>query len=361
MFSLEWFITPAGIFMTVGVLLLIIALVIFIVTKNKGKKDKKKEGNNVAPAEPTITAVPSGPTPIDANVAPTAVEPAQPVATPDMAMPMDNGVAPVADPVASGMATGVEVPNVYSTDPVDNNAGLGQDMNNMAVGMEVPQVELPDAVDSSAVQTMDTPEIPNVYSQDIPAQSVVADPVAQQPVEVPAVQPEVQMPEQQVVQPVQDNNINNGTIPVPSVEQVMPEITPGQPVEQVAAAPVDVAPQPAPYGGAEMTVPSFTEQQATQPQIYGGANPLENTQQVAISDITAGMNNATPQPEIQQPVVEQPTPTVEPVATMPEQQVATPNYAAPSQGAEMQAPTQSNQAAYQAAGQQVQIPNINNQ
>ena len=42
-FSLEWFKTPPGILITAGVVLLVIALIMFIVTSVKSKKGAKEE------------------------------------------------------------------------------------------------------------------------------------------------------------------------------------------------------------------------------------------------------------------------------------------------------------------------------
>ena len=42
-FSLEWFKTPPGILITAGVVLLVVALIMFIVTSVKSKKEAKED------------------------------------------------------------------------------------------------------------------------------------------------------------------------------------------------------------------------------------------------------------------------------------------------------------------------------
>ena len=46
-FDLNWFTTVPGIFITVGVVLLVIALILLIVTGRKSKKEKKMTGTGV--------------------------------------------------------------------------------------------------------------------------------------------------------------------------------------------------------------------------------------------------------------------------------------------------------------------------
>ena len=104
--------------------------------------------------------------------------------------------------------------------------------------------------------------------------------------------PQPVMPSVEPVQPV-----------MPAVEAVQP-VMPAIPV--IEAAP---ATQPVIYGGANPVVSDFKlEQDNTSHQIYGGANPLENTQSIPISSI------ASVQPVMPSiPTVESAQPTITPI------------------------------------------------
>ena len=365
MFSLNWFLTPAGIFITLGVLLLVAALVIFLVTKNKSKKDKEKSGvdnmvNAALSAAPPVDAMGGvvQPTqnpavqPIDnTQVIQPAMDVQQPVVDPQnnmgMGMPDMNGVSPMVD--NSGITQQVEVPNVYSNESIADLNVAGQPQEVVAtptevpvvegIGMEVPQVELPDSVsqmpnvDTQVAQPM--AEASNVYSNE----SVAT--------------PEVSGNTNSFVAPV----TQDGTIGVPTIDQAMPEIEGiSMPVEQPEETP-EVSTSI--YGGASPAVVPDFNQAPAQPQIYGGANPLENTQQVPIADITNNMASTTP-------VVEQSASVATPVV---------PNEANVAAVTAVQNPAQdyntgvnnfqnvggvNNAQGYSASAAQAQIPTQNN-
>ena len=370
MFSLDWFLTPAGIFITLGVLLLVAALVIFLVTKNKDKKEKEKSGvDNMAnaalsagpPVDPMGGVVQATQNPVIQPVDNTQmVQPAmdvqQPVIDPQnnigVGMPDMGGVSPVVD--NSGMTQQVEVPNVYSNDsiadlnaasqPQDVVTGSAEIPTVEGISMEVPQVELPDSinqapnVDTQVAQPMT--EVSNVYS----TENITA--------------PEVSSDTSSFATPV----TQDGTIGVPTVDQAMPEIEGiSMPVEQPTPAP-EVSTSI--YGGASpAAVPDFNQAPA-QPQIYGGANPLENTQQVPIADITNNnmvQNNVVPETPIVQPstVAAPVAPNEANVAAVTAVQTPTQDYSATVNNFQSVGGV-NNAPAYSASNAQAQIPTQNN-
>ena len=153
-----------------------------------------------------------------------------------------------------------------------------------------------------------------------------AEPVATPPV-VPGVEP-IQ-PEQPVVNvepttPVVETPaiteapleqpVVEAPVVAPSIEPIAPAVEPIAPVVEAPApetpAPVEQPAQveqgPVIYGGASPIVPEINIEEPKH-QIYGGANPLENTQSIPISNLVNG----------EQQVVQ--TPTAEPAMVTPEQ------------------------------------------
>ena len=79
---------------------------------------------------------------------------------------------------------------------------------------------------------------------------------------------------------------------------------------EVAPTPVTEAPQPVIYGGASPIVSGLDLGQSTPHQIYGGANPLENTQSMPI--MSTPMSTQVVQP-VQTSQMTSPVQTAEPV------------------------------------------------
>lgn len=351
MFSLSWFTSIPGILITVGVLLLVAALVIFIVTS---RKNKKKDVGDVAPngvvldsnnintnnaVPPQMSTVPG------VTVAPVPNMAVQPMdgsgqspysidSTSAIAMPANNGM-PVADNMSVPPVAPVDNlnPNIYQPElttpvtPIEVQQPYAQPMPVEQGVMPTPSVPsaMPDVVSTPA------PEVP---TNNIEAS---AEPINVMPSPLPVVQPVDAVVQSDIpVSPVNDSapvdavaiNVNEGVanvatadvntpaIPevptitpqvvdsyapvatasvssVPSVEQVVPEM---QDVNVANSSPVSVQPEVTQiYGGASPIVPEVQPTENVQPQIYGGANPLENTQSVSISQIASGINGGNSQ------------------------------------------------------------------
>ncbi len=95
---------------------------------------------------------------------------------------------------------------------------------------------------------------------------------------------------------------------MPVVEQATPVVETAPVVEQLVTPTVQAAPQPVIYGGASPVVQDLNFQQNSTHQIYGGANPLENTQSIPIMETQASQPVVTaPQQDVpvMQPVTQQ--------------------------------------------------------
>lgn len=146
--------------------------------------------------------------------------------------------------------------------------------------------------------------------------------------EAPAVAPVVEQPVEAT--PIVVNATTDGVteVPVPAVSETLNISEPApavvSPVEEVKPetldAPVVEAPaveslddaQPAVYGGASPEVTNVVAEEAPK-EIYGGANPLENTAPIPTAEVAA----AAPAVEPVAPVVEPAAPAVEAPAVEP--------------------------------------------
>lgn len=236
-FSLDWFMTIPGMLITGGVLFLIIALVIFIVTGNKKAKTNKEvvEAQDASKQE-AITAV--TPT-VEQNTVVTKEQVAtpQPIVTSEPVVPTN----PVSSMAEKTVPQEVE-PVVFTTPIPEDVAPTPQ-----------PVFENPtsNTVDQSV--PVERPTMPSVSSV---AQSTVST--------------------QNEVTPV-----------VPTIEQtpivnqpVVPEIPVKEEKKETIQTPSVDMPRPI-YGGVSPIVPNVAHEEEHR-LIYGGANPLENTQSVPI-------------------------------------------------------------------------------
>ena len=121
-------------------------------------------------------------------------------------------------------------------------------------------IQTPEIAPTIPTETQQTPVMPTV--EPIAPQEATPEPIA----------PVAPMPEEPAMPTVE---------PTMPVQPEMPNIQTAAPVEQPFVEQAPVQPQP-----------------TTGPVIYGGANPLENTQSIPISNL-AGQQNVvqTPQPE----------------------------------------------------------------
>ena len=307
-FDLSWFTSAGGLLITGGVILLTIALVILIVT---GKKPKKDKNAGAVPAENPVQ-VANAPVVMDPNMV--QQNNVQPAVSGMDSLAMNGGM--VSNPPVSSMPSApVEAVSMPVVDPMANASMPASPMGGDVVSSApVEAVSMP-TVDSmpvvEAAPVMQTPEMPAIVEQNSfgSAQVPVVDPIA----------------------PVVDNSVNNisnfgeNAVPVvPAVENVaMPSPMVSEVNIEPAAQPVvetPIAPaEPVIYGGASPLVPDINFNQNTEHQIYGGADPLQNTQTMpAVSP--APVEVAPPQPEIA------PVAPIE-MSTMPD--ASTPIVAAP--------------------------------
>ncbi len=254
-FDLSFFTSIPGMLITGGVLLLLIALIIFIATGNKkGKKDKKENTDN------TNTTVVSTPT-VDMNVAtepvPTTVEPNTSVAI-EPVVPTNEVTT-----VETAPQTVITAPEIQSEpiSVVENSTPIVSELNNQ-----------------NSNQTIETNAIPNEV-----------------------VSPQAEMPTQPVepITTIVNENIGIDTNPAvmsSDVNNVEQEATTNDILEpskqdnnEVAAAPIITVVNEEPkettaietqkqiYGGIDPVIPKIEVETEEHRPIYGGANPLENT------------------------------------------------------------------------------------
>lgn len=251
-FDFSWFTTIPGILITCGVVLLIIALVIFIVTSRKNKK----VDSTVSSGE-TSTNVEAVPSTVEQSVTPIEIDntPLQSIDnTSSAAIPTELPAEPIAVPE----------PVVASTPVVEN-----------AVPQPIPvqpeSVIKEETIASSPVTPMSIPE---------PQPTPVIDVT---PEVLPTVQPEPVVNPTPVVEPI------------PVVNE--PQITPVQEVTPVST-------KPSIYGGVSEIIPNINIEKNTEShQIYGGADPLENTQTLKVTP-------SEPTVQVQPVVTEQPQVTI---------------------------------------------------
>lgn len=253
-FDLSWFKTVPGLLITCGVVLLIIALIIFIVTSKNNKNAKKEAQNNNPKGEDTT--------------------------------PKDN-VQPVSDGVSSetvaavntdaGANTSVETP-VQNATPVTENVGI-EALQSMQPTQSVNPTPIEVETVSSNPVVEDTPALssPVVNNPTVDAYqamannaSILNDNYVQEPV----------APVSQSVEPIE------------VAPEVSAPINPEVISPSVDAIPTPVAPtvpsvsneQHAIYGGVSQILPNdmSINTGSSNHQIYGGANPLENTQSLPI-------------------------------------------------------------------------------
>lgn len=221
-FSFDWFLTVPGMLISGGVLLLLIALIMFIVTSVKSKKETKGE-ESATLETPTVENTEPAPVPVTPDAVP------QP--TVEMTQPTEQPVvAPVVTPAPA------EVPTINEATPV------------------VPTMD--------AVQAV-TPE------------------------------PAVATPEVAPVQPV---------------EQPM-----SQPVEQsVATSTPEAAGNTAEINQEDLETPEALNLEKTTVSIYGGANPLEGTQNLTpVSDAAKPIYGGANPAEIKPMETQAPAPATE--------------------------------------------------
>lgn len=341
MFSLSWFTTPAGICITVGVLLLIIALVLFIVTSKKDKKNKTASANgvnsvpnNVNTSQPVVQngVSTAGFTPVQNGVGQPVVATEQPVIN----VGMDGIQNPNMPLTQQGMPEATVLPNnmgVNNNGFNDVNSNLGvMPVNNVPVNMPSDVLNEPQVVQVTDVPAPEISTITENVNQGgagdvveaVPSIPVVSNEPSldmnnnYQSTAIPAIEPVPQIESTTVNNTassmdsvtipsiaVADMNsgVNINEVTTPSVDQVIPELQGADgmnngisaveptPVVNNLVQPEISSPTVPIYGGSDPIVPNITVP-SEEHQIYGGANPLENTQSVSINDIASGINSS---------------------------------------------------------------------
>lgn len=268
-FDLSFFTSIPGMLITGGVLLLLIALVIFIATgSKKDKKGKKGETQNVEASidNNTVATTPT----VDASVAPEPVVMPTVETQPMTAQPVDTSNVVSDNSSISTNTMDNPVPTVENA-PAEV---IVKSEEPAVVQTETPQVEVPKPVEpvitpteevQSNINTNTNKPINNMESVNVvPPTPVVSEPVNSPNTEV------AEAP----------------TITIVDKEESIPQVE--IPKEE---------PKPI-YGGASPVIPKIDVGEEHRP-IYGGADPLENTG--AIPTITS-----------QEPPVVTPTiPTIE--------------------------------------------------
>lgn len=236
-FSLDWFMTIPGMLITGGILFLIIALVIFIVTGNKKTKTNKEvvEAQDASKQEAIAAVTPT----IEQDTVVTNEQEAtpQPIVTSEPVVTTN----PVSSMAEKTVPQEVE-PAVFTTSIPQDVAPTPQPVFDNQVSTIVDQ-------DASV-------ETPTITS----ASSVVQSTISTQNEVIP------------VVPTIEQTPIVN--------QPVVPEISVKEEKKETIQTPSVDMPRPI-YGGVSPIVPNVAHEEEHRP-IYGGANPLENTQSVPI-------------------------------------------------------------------------------
>ena len=245
-FDLSFFTSIPGLLITGGVLLLLIALIIFVATgSKKGKKDKKEAEST----DNTNTTVATTPT-VDMNV---ATEPVASVVTPTNEVPTVENAPQIVVTTPEVQSEPVSV--VENGTPVVNKQNIQNsnetiEPNTIPNEVVSPQVEMP----AQTIEPNTTNANDNI--------SVNTNPVVM-PSEVNTVE-QASVPNNTVAPSNQDDNEVVNTPPITIVNE--------EPKEDTVIEP----PKPI-YGGIDPVIPKIEVEGNEHRPIYGGANPLENT------------------------------------------------------------------------------------
>lgn len=224
---MDWITQPYGIFITAGIVLLLIAIILLLTDK---KSDSPKE-NKADVVENT-------------NVSSTAVQETATVDSVSSSTVVNENVQPVSDVPPMQ----VEVPSVPVM-PVQSSVQVESTVQNVPVQPVVESVvQTPSPVVESTVQ------VPNV---------VAVEPVVQTT--------SVNITEPSIVAAQQ-------TEPINSIVQNIPEaVTPNVNIQSNSTQAISDVPSVSIYGGVSPSSDIYKINSNEKHEIYGGANPLENT------------------------------------------------------------------------------------
>lgn len=221
-FSTEWFLTIPGILVSCGVLLLIIALIMFIVSATKGKKKEEVP----ASLEQVV----------------------EPVQSDSVVVPQEE-VTPVVQE---------EIAQEVVTEPVEEVVAVNEPMG------PITEVVMPDTV---------VPEVPVIevgpVVEEIQPEEVVVEPV------IPVIEPILEPIIEPVVTEVEPDVIPTEVISAPEfVEPVLENAD--IMTDNLEKTNINI------YGGVAPVVPPVEEEVRS---IYGGADPLDATQNLPKMDV----------------------------------------------------------------------------
>lgn len=310
-----WFLTIPGMLITGGVLLLIIALIIFITTS--GKKTKKGISNNIEQGNANFNN--NVETPSLTDIKPEKEE--------------NNGINNTSITESPQNINSIEQPSI-PVSPENNNINSINSVEN-AFNQETPIVSNTPTIPEQSVTVEKPNEGPSLSEQIKQVEPAVmpstVNPSSEQPEMIPITEtPQIPTPE---ITPTIDPSLKTETTPeiVPTTETPIistPEITPimntsiESTPEVVPITDSNVAPTPeitpivetstensvAPsiYGGASPSITNIENSQNENHQIYGGANPTENTQVIStqnpevipvestpVTEYNSGISNVT--------------------------------------------------------------------
>ena len=268
-FNLEWFLTVPGMLITLGVVLLLIALIVLITS---GKKDNDEEVQNVISNDPNLMNDYNNFAQNQMNVP--NMENIQNFNTEPVQVPSFNSVQPVSEtnqnsisfqPQANTVLS--DVPNQMQSTPATSNTFDNQQIMNEQVMNDANIKEV------------------NIQSQ-------------------PQIQPQINIP----VQPQVDFNQQSETTPTYNIPNVgIPKVEEPSPVQVE-----NTQPSVSIYGGASPISNVYNNEPQAKPVIYGGADPLENTSPIPKVEPTPVVPQfeakvvepvAAPEPVIPTPIV----------------------------------------------------------
>lgn len=250
--SLEWFLKVPGLFITAGVVLIIIALVVFLI----GSKKERSEGTDGTSSglgnEPGNSQASNTPVePVQSNVGVSnTISPIQPVENNNTEQPGIVGVTPVVTPVVTPLVTPASNPaptennTIGPITPVVPNTPTEIKVDTPVVTPNVAAAVVPEASTESAPAAMDviTPVTPVGEPVAPSVNEAVAAPVVEiTPAQVEPAAPVSVQPEP----PVVDNAVNTLNPVITGNTDVLTPVTETVPTEPVATVEAQTA-SPAP-------------------------------------------------------------------------------------------------------------------
>lgn len=320
-FDLSWFLTIQGMLVSAGVLLLLVAVIVLLYSSSRDKKEKKAALAAEQPQASDVVANSNASVqnPVNANTAipnngGTVAQVTAPnltgVAVSESAPMVDNNVAmpmPTSTVQNNNIPLNSQPNNSVSTVPVVDASSINSSMYNVpqeSVVTAMPSTPITQGVPMASTNTVVNSTVPNLNVESINYQNTVVPPVVEPaPVEPMAVEPVPVEPipvepapveplvEPAPVEPVPVEPVIQA-VPVEPVVQTVPgaygetfaqtQVSPSMPVEVTPTIQPQASVQPVIYGGASPVVSNLNLGQNTSHEIYGGANPLENTQSMPI-------------------------------------------------------------------------------